>query len=67
MSLLVRKNDIMELVCKFKGHMVPNENLQELQKSQDENIRCICERCNFEIVIKIDPEDPKYYLISDYE
>lgn len=66
MSLLVGRNDIMELICKFKSHIVPQLHLTELKNNPDTEIDCICKRCNFKIKIKMDPDHANYYLISDY-
>ena len=67
MALLVTKNDLVEVVCKFKGHIIPSKDVQELKENTKKELQSICERCNFSIMIKIDPEDDSYYLVSDSE
>ena len=67
MPLLVSKNDVVEVVCKFKGHIVPSTDVQKLKNHLEDEVQTTCERCNFSILIAIDPDDPNYYLVSDYE
>ena len=67
MALLVSKNDVVEVVCKFKSHIVPSTDIQQLKDNPESEFSSTCERCSFSIMIRIDPEDPNYYLVSDYE
>ena len=66
MSVLVSKNDFLELVCKFKGHIVPETDLEKLKEHPDDELESTCKRCSFEILIKMDPDDHNYYLVSDF-
>ena len=79
MTSLISKNDVMEVVCKFKGHIVPKEDIDELKAnivpkedidelkaSHNEEVVTTCKRCNFTIKIHTDPDDEEhYYLVSD--
>ena len=67
MALLVSKNDIVEVFCKFKGHIVPSTDIQQLKSNPNDEVTSTCERCNFSILIRADPDDPNYYLVSDHE
>ncbi len=65
MALLVTKNDFVEVVCKFKGHIVNKSDVQYIREHPDETRLAVCKRCNFQVLIKMDPDDDDYYLISD--
>ena len=67
MALLVTKNDFVEVVCKFKSHIVNKKDVQYIQEHPDETHLTVCKRCNFQISIKMDPDDDNYYLISDVD
>ena len=67
MPLLINKNDVIEVICKFKGHIVPENEVKRLQRNPEEELECFCERCGFSIIIRMDPDDHDYYFISDGE
>ncbi|ABK77701.1 hypothetical protein CENSYa_1071 [Cenarchaeum symbiosum A] len=65
MSLLLSKNDLKEIVCKFKNHIVDQDTLRYIVKHPEETRDTICERCNFAISVRLNPKNTDYCLISD--
>lgn len=65
MQVFGTKNDYKEFVCKFKGHRVADRDLESLQARPEETHSATCERCNFGITIRMDPDDDDYCLVSD--
>ena len=66
MTFLISKNDVVEVICKFKGHIVPKKDIDKLKANHNEEVQTTCKRCNFTIKIHTDPDDEEhYYLVSD--
>ena len=63
---LISKNDFIELICKFKNHIVSQVDIDQLNEHPDKVIFSVCKRCKFGITIKKDP-DEDYCLVSDYD
>ena len=60
MSTLISKNDFKEFICKFKGHVAREKDIQLLQK----NGESFDARCEFGINLRKDSEDG-YYIITE--
>lgn len=64
-KLLVSKSDFAEFVCKFKGHTVPDDAIRRLKANPHGTHEAACDRCSFQISIRMDPDDQSYCLVSD--
>lgn len=67
MSLLISKYDFIELVCKFKGHVVSEKIIKQFTENPNEVIIGTCQRCKFGFKLEIDPNDKDRCIISDYD
>ena len=67
MSLLISKNDVKELACKFKGHYASENEIEKITSTPTMELETSCQRCNFGIKVKLDPEDPNYYIVTEIE
>ena len=64
--LLSLKDDIVALTrCKLKGHTVSDRAMRDL--GEHSPVETLCAKCRWPIVVYIDPDDPKYCLVSEAE
>ena len=60
------KDDIVALThCKLKGHTVSGLAMRSL--GEHSPVETSCAKCRWPIVVYIDPDDPKYCLVSEAE
>ena len=66
MSLLTSlKHDCVALThCKIKGHVISKDVIHDLEKEKDW-IETECKRCHYPVFVRVDPENPDYYLVSE--
>ena len=67
MPIFATKNDFVEFVCKFKGHVIGDEAIRHLLADPEEVHTTACQRCKFQVIIEMDPEDQDCCLVSDTE
>ena len=64
--LLTLKRDVLALTyCKFKGHVIRRDVLNTLD--QKDGQQTVCERCHYPVWVHLDPDDHKYYFVSEDE
>jgi hypothetical protein len=67
MSLVI-KNELQELLCKFKGHRLSDETKTQILTTFPGKINTLCDRCNHNITLeKIDGDEIGYLIKNCYE
>lgn len=65
-SLQFFRNDLIYFThCRFKGHTVKREIVEQVKRDPNIEIETECEKCGWPVIVWQDPEDPDYYFVSE--
>lgn len=51
--------------CKWKGHTISEETLDRIRKDDVDEVDAECMYCKWPVVVRKDPDNPGYWLVSE--